>query len=55
MKQGQVSGGKSHALSVNREQVNHVEAEAKPGEPKNPDEGPVEGEEASEEGNEQQD
>jgi hypothetical protein len=53
MKQGQVSGGKSQALSVNRGQVNHVEAEAEPEEPKNPEEVPVEGEEGSEEGNEQ--
>jgi hypothetical protein len=32
-----------------------VEAEAKPGEPRNQEEVPVEGEEANEEGNEQQD
>jgi hypothetical protein len=32
-----------------------VEAEAKPGEPENHEEVPVEGEEANEEGNEQQD
>jgi hypothetical protein len=32
-----------------------VAAEAEPGEPENPKEVPVEGEEASEEGNEQQD
>jgi hypothetical protein len=31
-----------------------VEAEAEPGEPENPEEVPVEGEEANEEGNEQQ-
>jgi hypothetical protein len=55
MKQGQTSGGKSQPLSVNRGQVNHVEAEAEPGEPENPEEVPVEGEEAGEEGNEQQD
>jgi hypothetical protein len=55
MKQGQVSGGKSQALSVNLGQVNHVEVEAEPGEPKNQEEVPIEGEEASEEGNEQQD
>jgi hypothetical protein len=35
MKQGQVSGGKSQPLSVSRVQVNHVEVEAEPGEPKN--------------------
>jgi hypothetical protein len=55
MKQGQASGGKSQALSINRGQVNHVEAETKFCEPENPEEVPVEGEEASEEGNEQQD
>jgi hypothetical protein len=55
MKQGQTSRGKSQPLSVNRGQVNHVEAEAEPGEPKSPEEVSVEGEEASEEGNEQQD
>jgi hypothetical protein len=55
MKQGQASGGKSQPLSINRGQVNHVEAEAEPGEPKNPKEVPVECEEADEEGNEQQD
>jgi hypothetical protein len=33
MKQGQASRGKSQALSVNRGQVNHVEAEAEPEEP----------------------
>jgi hypothetical protein len=55
MKQGQASGGKSQPLSINRGQVNHVEAEAEPGEPENPEEVPVEGEEANEEGNEQQD
>jgi hypothetical protein len=32
-----------------------VEAKAKPGEPENPEEVPIEGEEASEEGNEYQD
>jgi hypothetical protein len=32
-----------------------VEAESEPGEPENPEEVPVEGEEANEEGNEQQD
>jgi hypothetical protein len=37
MKQGQTSGGKSQALSINRDQVNHVEAEAEPGEPENPE------------------
>jgi hypothetical protein len=55
MKQGQASGGKSHALSVNRGQVNHVEAETKPSEPENPEEVPADGEEASEEDNEQRD
>ena len=55
MKQGQTSGGKSQPLSVNRGLVNHVEAEAKPGEPENPEEVLVEGKEASEEVNEQQD
>jgi hypothetical protein len=30
MKDGQVSGGKSQALSINREQVNQVQAEAEP-------------------------
>ena len=55
MKQGQASGGKSQALSINRGQVNHVEAETYPEEPKNPEEVSVDGEEASEEGNEQQD
>jgi hypothetical protein len=48
MKQGQTSGGKSQPLSINRGQVNHVEAEAEPGEPKNPEEVPFEGEEAGE-------
>jgi hypothetical protein len=33
MKQGQTSGGKSQPLFVNWGQVNHVEAEAEPGEP----------------------
>jgi hypothetical protein len=42
MKQGQASGGKSQPLSINRGQVNHVEAEAKRGEPENQDEVPVE-------------
>jgi hypothetical protein len=55
MKQSQTSGGKSQPLSINRGQVNHVKAEDEPGEPKNPEEVLVEGEEASEEGNEQQD
>jgi hypothetical protein len=55
MKQGQASGGKSRTLSINRGQVNHVEAETEPKGPKNPEEVSVEGEEASEEGNEQQD
>jgi hypothetical protein len=55
MKQGQASGGKSQALSVNRGKVNHVEAKAETGEPENPEEVPVEGEGASEEDNEQQD
>ena len=55
MKQGQASGGKSQALSVNQGQVNHVEAEVDPEEPENPEEVPVEGEEAKVEGNEQQD
>ena len=49
------SRGRSQALSVNRGQVNHVEAEAEPGEPENLEEVPVEGEEANEEGIEQQD
>jgi hypothetical protein len=30
-----VIGGKSQALSINRGQVNHVEAEAEPEEPEN--------------------
>jgi hypothetical protein len=55
MKQGQTSGGKSQTLSVNQGQVNHVEVEAEPREPKNQEEVPVEGEEANEERNEQQD
>jgi hypothetical protein len=55
MKQGQASEGKSQALSINRGQVNHVEVEVKPEEPANPKEVPAEGEEAGEEGNEQQD
>jgi hypothetical protein len=55
MKQGQASGGKSQPLSVNRGQVNHVEAEAEPGEPENREEVLVEGEEVGEEGNEQPD
>jgi hypothetical protein len=52
MKQGQVTGGKSQALSVNREQVNQVQAEAKPEEPKDQKEVPIESEEACEEDNE---
>jgi hypothetical protein len=44
MKQGQALGGKSQPLSVNQGQVNHVEAEAKPSEPRNPEEVLVEGE-----------
>jgi hypothetical protein len=55
MKQGQASAGKSQPLSVNRGQVNHAEVQAKPGEPENQEEVPVEGEEAGEEVNEQQD
>jgi hypothetical protein len=55
MKQGQTLEGKSQPLSVNRGQVNHVEAEAESGEPENQKEVSVEGEEAGEEGNEQQD
>jgi hypothetical protein len=55
MKQGQASRGKSQPLSVNQGQVNHVEVEVEPGEPENPKEVPVEGEEASEEGKEQRD
>jgi hypothetical protein len=55
MKQGQTSGGKIQPLSVNRGQVNHVEAETEPGEPENPEDVPVEDEEAGEEVNEQQD
>jgi hypothetical protein len=55
MKQGQASGGKSQHLPVNRGQVNHVEAEAEPGERENSEEVSVEGEEVGEEGNEQQD
>jgi hypothetical protein len=43
MKQGQVSGGKSQALFVNRGQVNHVEAEAEPEEPENQEEVLVQG------------
>jgi hypothetical protein len=50
-----VIGGKSQALSINRGQVNHVEADAEPEEPENQEEVPREAEEASEEGNEQQD
>jgi hypothetical protein len=52
MKQGQASAGKSQPLSINRGQVNHVEAED---EPENQEEMPIEGEEAAEEVNEQQD
>eukprot|EP00267_Zea_mays_P040480 XP_008680306.1 uncharacterized protein LOC103655303 [Zea mays] len=55
MKQGQASASKSHPLSINRGQLNHVGVEAEPGEPKNQEEMPVEGEEASEQVNEQQD
>jgi hypothetical protein len=55
MTQGRASGGKSQALSVNLGQVNRVEVEIEPEEPENPVEVPVEGEEAGEEGNEQQD
>ena len=55
MKQGQTSGGKSQPLSINRGQVNHVEVEAKPGELENQEEMSIEGEEAGEEVNEQQD
>ena len=55
MKQGQASVGKSQPLSVNRGQVNHVEVEVEPGEPENQEEMLVEGEEAGEEVNEQQD
>jgi hypothetical protein len=55
VKQGQASGSKSQPLSVNRGQINHVEAEAERGEPENQDEVQVEGEEIGEEGNEQQD
>jgi hypothetical protein len=47
MKQGQASRGKSQPLSINRGQVNHVEAEAEPGEPENLEEVSVESEEAS--------
>jgi hypothetical protein len=54
IKQGQVSGGKSHALLVNRGQVNHVEPEADREGPEDLEEVPREAEEASEEGNEQQ-
>jgi hypothetical protein len=43
MKQGQALGGKSQALSVNRGQVNHMEAEVEPEEPENLEEVPVEG------------
>jgi hypothetical protein len=50
-----VIGGKIQALSINRGQVNHVEAEAELEEPENLEEVPREAEEASEEGNEQQD
>jgi hypothetical protein len=55
MKQGQVSRGKSHALSVNQGHVNHVEAEAEPEEPENLEDVPREVEKAGEERNEQQD
>jgi hypothetical protein len=55
MKHGQASGGKSQPLFVNRGQVNHVKVEAKPGEPENQEEMSVEGEEAGEEVNGQQD
>jgi hypothetical protein len=55
MKQGQASGGKSQPLSINRGQLNHVEVEAEPGEPKNQEEMQVEGEEAGEEVKERQD
>jgi hypothetical protein len=55
MKQGQTSRGKSQPLSINWGQVNHMEVEAKPGEPENPEEVLVEGKEAGEEGKEQQD
>jgi hypothetical protein len=52
IKQSQISGGKSQALSVNHGQVNQVQAEAEPEEPVVLDGVPVEGEEASEEVNE---
>jgi hypothetical protein len=55
MKQGQASRGKSQPLSVNRGQGSHVETEAESGKPENSEEVPVEGEEAGEEDNEQQD
>jgi hypothetical protein len=54
MKQGQVSGGKRQALSVNSEQVNQVQAEAEPEELEDQEEVPVENEEAHVEDNEQQ-
>jgi hypothetical protein len=54
MKQGQILGGKSQALSVNSGQVNHMEAETEPGEPENLEEVPGEDEEASEDENGQQ-
>jgi hypothetical protein len=55
MMQGQASRGKSQPLSVNRGQVNHMEAEAEPSEPENSEEMSVQDEEAGEEVNEQQD
>jgi hypothetical protein len=54
MKQGQASGGKIQALSVNCGQVNQVQVEIKPEEPKDQEEVLVENEEAHEEDNELQ-
>jgi hypothetical protein len=54
MKQGQVTGGKNQALSINRGQVNQVQAEAKPEELEDQEEVPIESEEACEEDNEYQ-
>jgi hypothetical protein len=53
MKQGQASGGRSQALPGNRRQVNQVQVEVEPEEPKEQEEVPVESEEAHEEDNEQ--
>jgi hypothetical protein len=53
MKQGQASGGRSQALPGNRMQVNQVQVEVEPEEPKEQEEVPVESEEAHEEDNQQ--